>query len=340
MIVFPTPFLSRNSVYRGVWNYLAMAEDYTITGDLIVANHDVRISGDGLNYKRGYPKGNMLAFARSDTGGAFQVLGFLRLGVLIFAYGCIWDDGNNARCGLFVSPDNGRSFDRLVTAIDGTAGSSGYRAFVDATVLGSTAVFLSAAGELAYTVDGIDVSTRSNLGFAGAGQLANTIAAGTGFIIAGGINGQAFSLTSPAGTPTSRNLQFGSSPIVKIKAGNVLTAVGSAKISTATLTDPANWTARADPVGGFTYYLRYTGANWFAGGLDAKWLESATGTAWASPAQKPFATNRIASDIMESGRLLLFMGGGKIAASTDFSTWNKDAGSGLAPRDYQSVKLT
>ncbi|WP_312222557.1 hypothetical protein [Rhizobium rhizoryzae] len=340
MIVFPTPFLSRSSVYRGVWNYMAMASDFSIIGGVVVANHDIRISGDGLNYERRAPGGDMLSFARADTGGAFQVVGILRMGSLIFAYGRIWDVADNARCGLFVSTDKGKTFNRLATAVDGIAGASGIRGFVDAVIFGSNAVFLSSTGELAYTSDGIDVSTRANPGFTGTGQVANTIAAGTGFLIAGGVNGQAFSVATPGGTATARNLQFGTSSIEKLRAGNVMVAAGSGKISTASLTDPAAWTARTDPVGGPFDYLSYNVTKWFAGGLTDKWLESANGATWASAETKPINNNRVRSGILETGRLLLFISGGKLAVTSDFSTWNTNAGSGLAARDYQAVKLT
>ncbi len=340
-MIFPTPFFSRGPVYRGPINYIAVFYTFAFSGGVVsVTPTGYRVSKDGLMYRTKAMGGDVATYQRSNQGGAFVCAGGIKFGSLIFLYGQIWDDGNNSRCGLFVSTDGAKSFNRLQTAVDGVAGASGGRSFVDAVVLGSSVVFLSSTGELAWTSDGVNVSTRANLGFTGSGvALANSIAAGEGFLIAAGKEGQAFSVTTPGGAATARNLQFGTTTIEKIRAGNLLVAVGAGKISTCLINNPSTWTLRTDPVGGSFDYLGYEGGRWFAAGLEGKWITSPTGAEWSVPSNKPNASGqRVRSIVGEPSRILVFMND-KVAVTEDFTTWNLDAGTGLPASFFIALKV-
>jgi hypothetical protein len=236
-----------------------------------------------------------------------------------------------------MSNDEGKSFNRLPTAIDGNAGTSGYRAFIDATVFSGTAVFLSNTGELAYTSDGISVLTRGNVGFTSASlPRALSIAAGSSFLMVTGSEGQAFSLTSPSASPVSRNLGLSDKRIEKVRAGNVLLAASFERSSVTSLTDPAGWSSTLNSLG--SGYLQWVGSKWLnesAGVL----VESPDGINWAAAAQNPLNEEVVRSSVLEPGRLLLFKSSGKIASTTDFTNWNIDAAKGLGSLGYIGLKV-
>lgn len=339
-MMFPTPFFGRGPVYRGPVNYIAMP--YLIdrvSSGVYTVSQDLRVSGDGLKFRKKAFSGDIVNYRQSNLNGAFSPSGGIKFGNLYFLYGAIWDDGSSSRCALFVSSDGAKTFNRLATAVDGEKVLNVVRRFSDAVVFGGSVVFLTSAGELAWTSNGVDVSTRANLGFTGSGDLANVLAAGTGFLIAAGANGQAFSVATPDGAATARNLQFGTSTIERLKAGNVLVAAGYGKISTCPLNNPAAWTARVDPVGSLFDALEYAGNQWFAAGFEAKWINSPDGSVWSTPANKPIVVGqRVRSTIAEAARLLVYLDG-KISVSTDFSTWETRSNVGLEAIPYRVLKV-
>jgi hypothetical protein len=145
-------------------------------------------------------------------------------------------------------------------------------------------------------------------------------------------------MATPGGTAAARDIGFGGTTADRIRAGNVVTVAGGGKIATAALGDLSAWTLRTDPVGGGFDYLAYENSDWIAAGVSDKWLESDTGATWAQ-GTSPITGRRVRSAISESGRLLLFLSGGKLAVTEDYSTWDSDAATGLDPdRDYKGFK--
>lgn len=339
-ILAPTPFLGWNSVYKGPVNYIALARSLDSGSPVPLTNLHYRVSGDGRRWHQAKLSGDLADHRKGGSGelGAFYPEGTIWFLGRLFIYGRLWDDGNNSRAAVFVT-DDGREINRIATAIDGTEGSSGLKHFADAAVTSDNKlVLLCSSGELAISTNGTSFSTQANIGFTGT-MPARAIAAGTGVIVAAGASGQGFSAADPAGAWTSRNLQFGTSEIQKLDAGNVFVAAGAGKLSTSALTSGATWVVQTDPVGGSFDYLDYVSDRWFGAGITAKWITSTSGTtAWSTPAQKPYiASERVQASIWDGSELLIFLSGGKGSVSDDLTTWDRDIMTGLAAENYVAV---
>lgn len=332
MIIFPTPTLARGPVYRGPVNYIAMAQDFVSADDPVVTNLHFRVSANGRKWFKKTLKGDILDHLRSDAAGAFYPRKMIVAFSTVFVIGQLWDDPNNSRAAVFKL--SGGEFNRIATPIDGTKGASGVRYFSDAAVEASgNLVLLCNSGERTVSTDGATFSGSANIGFAG---VASAIAAGTGVVVAGGSGGQGFSAANASASFTARNLQFGTTAVSDIRAGNVLVAVGDGKISTSALNSGTTWTAQADPVGGAFDWLGYGNGRWFAAGVG-KWISSALGATWAVPSQSPLSGSRVRAGFWDGEKWILLLSGGVAAISEDNENWLRLTENGLATANYYAV---
>lgn len=302
MILSPTPFLGWNSVYKGPANFVGFAPRLLSAGTEYTVDLDYRVSGRGLQYKPKGLKGDIADYIISGSGqpGAFFPFDKVVFNGKLILVGTIIDlrkpDFNHqARNAVFVSTD-GASFAHVETPIDGTKGSSGYRGIMAVAANSDRVLVIDKAGRTAVSTDAETWTAGPVAAFTGTDPVHCLAGSDLGFV-AGGINGQLFTLAANAtGSWTARTSQFGTTRIDALHVGNVVAAFGQGKISTST--NLTAWTARASPSGGINA-AAYNGGQWFAGGQN-NFIASTDGLAWAA-ATKPWGdVNGTLTDIFFS----------------------------------------
>ncbi|PWE57673.1 hypothetical protein DEM27_00215 [Metarhizobium album] len=339
MIIFPMPFIGRNTEYKGSITHVALATPLVGGAPVTTRTLEYRVSDGGLVYTRIIPGGDIVQYTQQGLPGelgAFNCTKAIVHGGKIYFVGWITDGASFQRAAVFVSP-NGRDINRSKTPIDGVKGAS-FKRFVDGVSFGGQLVLLCSTGELAVTTNGDSWTSYADKGFAADAQ---SIAAGTGVLVGVGDGGAALSGASASAAWTARDLGFAGTDAQVVQGGNVLAAFGTGKIATAALNNPATWTLRTDPVGGVFDWVGYKSGRWFASGTGGKWLTSTDGTSYSSPVGKPMpGTERVRSGYWDGTRWLIFLSDGTLAISTNDTSWTRPGDTGLAGFSYYaSAKL-
>lgn len=339
MIVSPSPFFGRNSVYRGPVNYLAVRRRVENVGSVYETSMQYRISGDGKRYYPRNVQGDIATFRRSDSGGggALFVERLRKIGSKLYMCARVVDSGNNISANtraLLFSSDDGEFWDLIPTGIEGEMGGARY--MVDIAGNATYIVALASTGHRSVSIDGGETfSPYGAIGFTGNNPALSLAASDAGFA-AGGINGQLRTSSDPTSVWTARDLQFGSAPVQNIVAGNVFVASGANKIASCPLNNLSVWTARNSPVAGandLSGFLSYGNGKWFAGGGVNIWCTSSDGLTWHVPTETPFTQNFVVYEALFDGEKWSVIGSGKVAFGNGVDPWQVEASPRL-PENY------
>lgn len=368
MTIFPSPSLGRSPFLKTAFNYIAVSRDQFSVGGVARWEPDFRVSKDGLRWRKLKTRGDILEARTYSSSGLFRPAKLVTFkGQLVIVGSLSTQSPFTSRAAAFVRNPSGEWVRATLSndLINPTASG-----IVDAAVTDDYFLAVGQNGVLHYWDGVASWQSRTDLPMGATPTISRnasgmTATPGGAIVVVGNYTNsdgsfgaiRLISATSVASPFVARSIPSMESLGLAAR-GNVFLAVGPTspnglqRISAATLSDIATWSAAGLAVTGALEYLTYNGSKWIAGGgYNKQHFKSTAGSSgwsaivdqalmpWgATPDERPVVN----SIITARGKFLAHWGHyispavGGVCMSEDGENWQRltSAEAGLAGVPY------